>query len=153
MPSVPWAPKRSRDRAQRGRATGKVSANVERRRTSAARAKQRTRSARKRDALLTSPLCNFRRPNMVFSSLLKYHFYTFKPVTACKDTHISLPQCDFKVDSDRKRWQSLKRRGPRRTCAYLRVRVTKRCMRISTALGPHPASCAAPSTAPLRGSA
>ena len=53
MPSVPWAPKRSRDRAQRGRAAGKVSANAERRRTSAARAKQRTRSARKRDALLT----------------------------------------------------------------------------------------------------
>ena len=55
MLSVAWAPKCPRDRAQRGRAAGKVSVNVERRRTSAARAKQRTHSARKRDALLTPP--------------------------------------------------------------------------------------------------
>ena len=53
MPSMPWAPKRSRDRAQHGRAAGKVSANVEHRCTSAARAKQRRRPARKRNALLT----------------------------------------------------------------------------------------------------
>ena len=55
MPSMLWAPKRSResDRAQHGRAAGKVSANVEHRCTSATRAKQRRRSARKRNALLT----------------------------------------------------------------------------------------------------
>ena len=55
MPSVPWAPKRSRNRAQHGRAADKVLANVKRRRTLAACAKQRTHSARKRNALLTLP--------------------------------------------------------------------------------------------------
>ncbi len=38
MPSVPWAPKRSRDRAQHGRAAGRGSENVEHWRTSGARA-------------------------------------------------------------------------------------------------------------------
>ena len=61
MAIMPWAPKCLRDCAQRGLAAGKVSANAECWRTSAARAKQRTRSARKRDALLTTTVkYNFR---------------------------------------------------------------------------------------------